>query len=152
MLWVWGVKFEVMKEFRSKVGYGILVPVLVLLVGVMLLPVMKKASIGAMLTMAAIILPVMGFVLHMFFKTTYRINDKNELLIKCGLFFNAVVDISKIKSINRTRNPISAPAASMDRIELKYGKWDTVIISPKDKAGFVKELLKINPDIKNNLK
>lgn len=140
-----------MKEFKSKVGYGILVPVLLLLAGFMLLPIIMEAPIEETLTMVAIILPAMAFILHIFFKTTYRINDKNELLINCGFFYNSMVEISKIKSINRTRNPISAPAASMDRIALKYGKWDTVIISPKDKTGFVQELLKINPNIKNNL-
>lgn len=97
-------------------------------------------------------LPFMAFTLHIFFSTTYRINTKNELLIKCGFLFKTVVDISKIKSIRRTRNPISSPAASLDRIELKYGKWDSVIISPKDKIKFVNELLKINPNIQSSLK
>jgi len=141
-----------MKEFKSKVGYGILIPVLVLLVGIMLIPTIKGAPIGATLTMASIILPTIAFTLHIFFKTTYRISDSNQLLIKCGFIVNSAVDISKIKSISRTRNPISSPAPSMDRIELKYGKWDSVIISPNDKKEFVNALLEINPNIQSNLK
>ena len=136
-----------MKEFKSKVGYGILIPVLVLLFGVTLIPIINGASIRAILAMLAIMLPIIAFILHMFYKTTYRINESNELIIKCGLIFNSVVLISKIKSISRTRNPISSPAPSLDRIELKYGKWDSVLISPKDKQGLTNELLKINPNI-----
>ncbi len=141
-----------MKEFKSKVGYGILIPVLILLIGLTLLPIINGAPIGATLTMVVIMIPIIAFILHIFFSTTYRINEKNELLIKCGFLYKEVVKISKIKSINRTRNPISSPAASLDRIELKYGKWDSVIISPNDKIEFVNELLQINPDIQSNLK
>jgi hypothetical protein len=62
------------------------------------------------------------------------------------------VEIADIKSIERTRNPISSPAASMDRIELKYGKWNTVIISPKDKKELLNAFLAINPKITVDLK
>lgn len=141
-----------MKEFRSKVGYGILIPVLILLVGITLFPIINGAPIVATLTMLGIMVPTIAFTLHIFFRTTYRINDNNELVIKCGFLYNSTVDISAIKSISRTRNPISSPAASLDRIELKYGKWDSVIISPNDKTGFVNELLKINPDIQHDSK
>ncbi|MBU2912475.1 PH domain-containing protein [Reichenbachiella agariperforans] len=141
-----------MKEFKSKVGYGILIPVLILCFGITFLPIINGAPIRATLTIIGIMVLTIAFILHVFFQTTYRINDKNELLIKCGFLYNAVVKISSIKSINRTRNPISSPAASLDRIELKYGKWDSVIISPNDRAGFVNELLKINPNIQHNLK
>jgi len=141
-----------MKEFKSKVGYGILIPVLILLVGITLLPIIKGAPVGATLTMLGIMVPTIAFTLHIFYRTSYRINEKNELLIKCGFLYNAVVNISAIRSISRTRNPTSSPAASLDRIELKYGKWDSVIISPNDKTGFVNELLKINPNIQHDLK
>ncbi len=57
------------------------------------------------------------------------------------------MNIEKIKSITKTNNPISAPAASFDRIEINYGEFNSVIISPKDKIGFIKELIKINPNI-----
>ena len=140
-----------MKEFKSKVGYGILIPVLILQIGITLWPTIKGTSVEASLAMLAIMVPVIAFTLHIFFGIVYQINDKSELLIKCGFLYNVVIDISAIKSINRTRNLISSPAASLDRIELKYGKWDSVIISPSNKIEFVNELLKINPSIQNKL-
>ena len=141
-----------MKVFKSKIGYGILIPVLLLLIGMVLIPFIAGAPMGAILTMIGIILPTIAFILHVFFGTAYQINDKNELLIKCGILYNAVVDVSEIKSIHKIRNPVTSPAASLDRIELKYGKWKSVIISPEDKIGFLNELLKINPNIQHNLK
>lgn len=43
--------------------------------------------------------------------------------------------------------PIIAPALSLDRIQIRSGKYDLIAISPKDKFTFVEELMKINPDI-----
>ncbi len=108
--------------------------------------------IESILLVAIIIIPVVAFVLYVFLDIIYRINDKGELLIKCNFLINLVIDISTIKFVKKTRNPISSPAASLDRIEIKYGKWDSVIISPKDKSRFVEELLKINPNIESELK
>jgi hypothetical protein len=86
----------------------------------------------------------------MFFKTEYAIVDK-KLKIKCGLFTYKPIAILDIKEITKTKNIIASPAPSFDRIEIKYGKFDTIIISPKDKSRFVKDLTKINPDIKSNI-
>lgn len=36
------------------------------------------------------------------------------------------------------------PALQYDRIEIAYGKFDNIIISPKDKATFAKDLMFIN--------
>ena len=57
------------------------------------------------------------------------------------------VEIKSIKRIYKTRNPLSSPALSLDRIAIVYNKYDEVLISPKNKKEFVEELLKINPDI-----
>jgi len=135
-----------MKEFKSKVGYKILIPILILLIGMMMLPLLIAAPTQVLITMGVIFVPTTAFILHVFFQTSYQI-DNNHLKIKCGFLYRSTLDISNITSISNTRDLISSPAASLDRIELKYGKWDSVIISPADKTGFVNELKKINPNI-----
>jgi hypothetical protein len=35
----------------------------------------------------------------------------------------------------------------LDRLVIKYNKFDEIYISPKDKQLFVNELIKINPNI-----
>ncbi|MCT4544481.1 MAG: PH domain-containing protein [Vallitalea sp.] len=52
--------------------------------------------------------------------------------------------------MNKTRNVISSPACSLDRIELKADN-KSLIISPKDKTYFVEVLQEKNPSIKVNV-
>ena len=139
-----------MKTFKPKIGYGILIPVLIILVGCMILAIITGAPTIAIIIMGVTIFSTIAFTLHIFFGTIYWINDKDELLVKCGLLFHSKIEISKIKSISRTRNIISSPAPSMDRIELNY-RGGSIILSPKDKIGFANELTRINPDIQNYL-
>ena len=53
-----------------------------------------------------------------------------------------------IQSIIKTDSVFSAPANSItDRIEIKHEGSKSVVISPKEKETFVKELLAVNPAI-----
>ncbi len=73
--------------------------------------------------------------------------DGENLIVKNGFLKPQVIDIKTIKEISETNNPISAPATSLDRIEIKYGKNRSIIISPKKKEEFIDDLIKINPAI-----
>jgi len=53
--------------------------------------------------------------------------------------------------VSKTKNIISSPAPSFDRIEIKYGSFDEIIISPKEKLNFEHDLTIMNPNIKNNI-
>lgn len=86
---------------------------------------------------------VIGYVL---WKTEYVISNTN-LNVKCSFFVNEDIDIMTIRKIKETYNPISAPAASIDRLEVFYNKWDSVLISPKQKSAFIDHLLQINRSI-----
>ena len=85
------------------------------------------------------------------FSTEYIIAETGILKVKCGFLYDKHFDIHKIKSVANTSNMISSPAPSLDRIELTYGKFDIIVISPKDKFGFARELTKVNPKIENKL-
>jgi hypothetical protein len=88
------------------------------------------------------------------FLTTYYQIDKNNLRIKCGFFITKAIEINKIIRITVSKNPISSAALSLDRIEIVYNKSDCIMISPKNKDGFLKEITGLNPEIKlrlNNL-
>ncbi len=93
---------------------------------------------------------VNAFVLHLFLKTDYTIENE-ELKIRSGFFKEKPIAISEIKAIRKTNSIISAPAASFDRIEVKYKVFNTIIISPKDKKDFIQHLKKINPNIDNQV-
>ena len=90
--------------------------------------------------------PMAIFILLLWINTKYYIRDEH-LVIK-GVLKDTLIPIVSITSVNSTRNPSSAPALSMDRLEINYGNFDFVLISPLEKEHFVEELLKINPKIK----
>ena len=55
--------------------------------------------------------------------------------------------INTIYKISETYNPLSSPAGSIDRLEIKYNKSESVLISPKDKNAFINDLILVNPNI-----
>ncbi|MDV4101928.1 hypothetical protein CMT19_12830 [Elizabethkingia anophelis] len=93
-----------------------------------------------------ILIPAIIFVSILIMGISYRIIN-NELIIRNSIFGSSRIPISDIKSIKKTKNPISSPAPSIfGRIEIIY-KNGSIIISPKDFDLFKNELLKINPNI-----
>jgi hypothetical protein len=91
------------------------------------------------------------FISHLLL-TTYYVISGDKLIIKSGLFFNLNLNIEDIKRISETDDLVSSPALSTDRLEILYNKFDVVLISPKDKQGFIEELGKLNPQIEIRLK
>ena len=90
-----------------------------------------------------------GFVLiWIWFKTGYRI-EGDSLIIRSGPFKKEIL-MDEIYRIRETKNPFTAAALSMDKIEIYYGKYDFISISPEDKTGFIRELRKRNANIKTD--
>lgn len=81
--------------------------------------------------------------------TEYYISER-ILKIKSGPFAEDI-PIKDILSIRSTRNAISSPALSLDRLQIRYAYGKVVLISPKDKERFIEEILKKNSDIAVNI-
>ncbi|WP_111310122.1 PH domain-containing protein [Confluentibacter sediminis] len=141
-----------MKIYKSKFGYGVMGFLTLLFLSILGYMIYKNEPLEAILSVSGIHLLVYGFCLYLNFSTEYAITDNGILKVKCGFVYNKSFDINKIKSIRKSNNLISSPAPSLDRIELTYGKFDLIIISPKDKTEFANDLTKINPKIENKLK
>ncbi|NHM01964.1 PH domain-containing protein [Flavobacterium difficile] len=89
---------------------------------------------------------VVGLIL-IFSKTTRYIIIENQLIVKSTWIVNERIDISKITKIEKSNSVLSSPALSLDRLSVRYNKYDEVLISPKEKKAFIDELLKANPNI-----
>ncbi|MDB4153477.1 PH domain-containing protein [Flavobacteriaceae bacterium] len=136
--------------YYSKVSYTLLIFVFLVFFGPLVPNFISNGfNANTILAFSAMVV-LYGFILHMFFNTTYKI-EKGKLYIKCGFFNYNPVNIGEMKKISKSSNIISSPAASFDRIEITYGKFEELIISPKHKTKFVEDLQKINPGIINNL-
>jgi hypothetical protein len=113
--------------------------------GLMLLgvvPALLKPGKGAFLLMIAVIL----FIGWIWFGTGYEVSQ-DELKIRCGPFRQRI-PLQEIREVKRTRSPLSAPACSLDRMEITYGMSKRVMISPADKEGFIKLLIERSPQIR----
>jgi hypothetical protein len=80
-------------------------------------------------------------------KTTRYIINENNLIVRSMWIVNDTIDISKIRKIEKSSSILSSPALSLDRLAIKFNKFDEVYISPKEKQSFLDDLLAINPNI-----
>ena len=127
--------------YRSKIGATMVCIPLVVIGGVALLMAMQEMWIGLIPLFLA-----SAYIVHLFMNTYYVIEGQ-KLRINCGLFFSETIEITSIKRITPTRLMMSAPAVSLDRLEIFYNKFDSVLISPKGKEDFLQQLSQINPKI-----
>lgn len=135
------------KVYSSKIGLELVIPLVIIFGAVLFLTLNEEPSwIGIL-----ILLPTILFVVHMFLTTNYTI-ENNELTIKCGFLFNKTIEIKTIKKITETNNMLSSPATSLDRLEINYGKFDTVVISPKKKKEFIENITTLNPNVEVKFK
>lgn len=134
------------KKYPAKVSYGLLLFIFLIFFGPLIYDLVNGRSVQNFLIPALIMLVVFLFVLHLFFGTVYTIED-NILKIKSGFFRFNPIPVDEIKEVSKTNIILSSPAPSLDRILIKYGKFDEIILSPKDKYGFAKDLTQINPGI-----
>lgn len=75
--------------------------------------------------------------------TRYTI-DSSDLRVRCGPFAWRV-PLHEIRSITRTRNPLSSPALSLDRLRIDFGRAGSLMVSPRDKEKFLEEVRKRVP-------
>lgn len=130
-----------MTTYRSKIGLELVIPLGILTGGMLALFIAIGVWFGVIIVCSALL-----FIGHMFATTRYMVNG-TSLRIVCGFFYSNMIDIRTIKSVRSTNNPISSPAASLDRMEIVCSNNERIVISPKDKTGFLNHLRSINPDI-----
>ena len=135
-----------MTRYNSKIGFGILLFLVIVLGGVSIPMIINKIWIGL-----AVIIAVIGFIGYIFTTTYYLITDK-DLKIKSGFMVNKTISIDTIREISESNNPLSSPANSLDRLEINYSPKGTILISPKNKVGFLNHLIEINPKIDLKIK
>ncbi len=114
--------------------------------GLLIFGAMGYATIRALIELglafhSMLMIIVCAFVCWIWFGTYYKI-DQETLYVCCGPI-RKKVDIGKIEQIRDTYNPLSAPALSLDRIEIR-GEGVFLLISPAEKEAFIAQLKEIN--------
>jgi len=102
----------------------------------------RAAGVGIMAVTTALLV-LLGVWTY---RTTAYVLDDDAMYVRCaGL--NWHIAYRDIKSVRATHNPLSAPALSVDRLEIRYGKYAWVLISPKDRAAFIAALKRRAPEL-----
>lgn len=131
------------ETYRSAISYGLFIPSVLLLL---------TAAVTAVYSGQLVPMLILGIVLSVvvvpiFLNTSYTL-DGGILKVHCGLIVRKDIPVSSIKAVRLTDSILSSPALSVrERIELTYGKFDNVIISPERRAEFVADLLRLNPQV-----
>ena len=129
------------KRFRSKVDTWlvlVVVAALVVLTAALVSMVVAGASLAAIALFLGVMTAVMLFTGLIFTRTWYEI-DARELRIVSGPF-RWTIPRESIRSVEDSRNPLSSPALSLDRLRIRYGDKRWILVSPEDKKGFRKAL------------
>jgi hypothetical protein len=76
--------------------------------------------------------------------------EGRTISVQCGLIgweFSAF-PIEDVQSIRPTHNPLASPALSLDRLKVELGIRNSILISPKDKAGFLRAVSALDPQLR----
>jgi general stress protein CsbA len=129
-------------HYRSKISYGLFIPILLVLLFVSVQMLRHdKGWMGLIVT-----LPILGYFIYLIWAVRYTLSS-DHLHISAGFIYNKKIALSEIRSLVETNNPLSSPALSLDRIDVRFGKSGTILISPKDKERFMTEVLNRAPHV-----
>lgn len=75
------------------------------------------------------------------FPIRYGIDPAGLLLVRSGMYCKRI-ELSEIQAVVPTRNPLSSPALSLQRLRIEFGPrfFDAVMISPKNRDEFLQDL------------
>jgi hypothetical protein len=135
-----------MKKYKSKIDLWLIIILTLVFGGIVIISIIKKDWIGFIIA----IIPTI-FIWDMF-KSTFYIITEEELIIRCGIFYKLVIKINDIRKISESNDLISSPALSIDRLEILYNRFDTILISPKKKYEFLQSIETLKPDIEINFR
>ena len=77
-----------------------------------------------------------GLLLIWIYRSTFYTIEGNTLHVRSmGMSWD--IDATTIRRVSATRSPLSAPALSLDRMEIEYGRFGSVVISPEAKREFI---------------
>ena len=90
---------------------------------------------------------IVMFMLTILYTTHYTISG-DRLAVRCGPFRYSI-SLPDIEEVVPSRNPLSSPALSLDRLHISYrGSMFGLLISPRDKQMFLADLVARAPHLR----
>ena len=126
--------------FKSAVDLWLLVIVVLVVIislGVSVRLVLQRSPAGYLISIWLIAVGI-GLPLWLLYTTQYVVKDE-VLKIQSGPF-KWTIPITSISQVVETTNPLSSPALSLRRLKITYGESKTIMVSPKDREGFLEAI------------
>jgi hypothetical protein len=124
--------------------------VAVLVAGLVMESIAPGLALGIGLALTAVGV-LFGLALWGCYGARYEVTP-SEVIIRIGPF-RSTLPLGSIVEVFPTRNPLGAPAPSLDRLQINYrgrgGEISFALISPKDKEGFVRDLASAAPRLRS---
>lgn len=95
-------------------------------------------DIATLIIILVIAVLAIGLPVWLLFSTYYEV--VSGILRICSGPFRWEVPIKDIRSVKASRSVISAPALSLNRLEIQYGQRQSILVSPEDIQGFKQAL------------
>ena len=103
-----------------------------------LVAALKDGSTVGLATVAVAMVLAVAFPIWLLV-STYYVVDEETLLIRSGPF-RWRIPRSEIRSVQPSRSPLSSPALSLDRLEIRYSGNRSILVSPSDREAFMTAL------------
>jgi hypothetical protein len=120
-----------------------------MLVAGAIVTITSPGPILARFVLAATMLAAGAFGPWVLYGTGYRVTAA-EIAVRSGPF-RWQVPLAAIESVAPSRNPLSSPACSLDRLRVGYrdarGRGRAILLSPADKIGFLAALAARCPNL-----
>lgn len=137
-------------EFKSRVSYGLLLFIALAFFGPLFMVWQEEGFSSKWLISTGLLLFLFCFIIYLFYHTSYTLKE-GFLIPKVGPFKYPPIAISEIYEIRRSRSLLAAPAASLQRLELSYSRFQSQLVSPAKEDAFIAALQEVNPQIKLTL-
>lgn len=127
-------------EFRSAVDWWFyaVTAATALVVALAMFPLLKSGQVGQIAVAGVTALVAVGLPLWLLASTYYRVSA-GSLDVRSGPF-RWTIPLNEITEVRKSRSALSSPALSLDRMEVKYGRGRSILLSPRDRGGFLKAI------------
>lgn len=132
--------------YKSKISITLFVIVTTCLIVLPLLPLFTSSPTTEDIAFIAVYL-IIAVALEAFLYTGTSYTIASEKLTVKSFLVKEEINIGDISSIVHTRTWLSAPALSLNRIELRYKRSRSIVISPRSEEQFIARLKHVNPAI-----
>jgi hypothetical protein len=134
--------------FRSKIDWWLFL-ILLSIPGIPMAAVWTRAAGSLPLSLWTPII-IVALLVIAFFPIRYVIEGET-ISVQCGLlgWEHTAFHVNEVQSVQPTYDILASPALSLDRLNVDLGFRTRIMVSPKDKAGFLRALQTLDPELRH---